>query len=191
MNQGDAGPALVLIDVQRAFDDPSWGTRNNPEAEARIAELLAAWREAGLPVLHVRHASRNPASTLHETHPGFAFKPQALPAEGEPVIRKDVNAGFIGTDLEARLRGAGIASVVLAGLTTDHCVSTTARMAGNLGFDTYVAADATATFDRAGHDGRAWPADALHDAALASLHGEFATVLTTEDAIARFALARV
>ena len=181
------GAALVLIDVQRAFDDPSWGPRNNPDAEARIAELLAAWRGRGLPVIHVHHASRNPASTLHPTHPGFAFKPEALPLPGEPTIRKDVNSAFIGTDLEARLRRAGIATVVLAGLTTNHCVSTSTRMAGNLGFETYLVADATATFDRVGHDGRRWPAELVHDVSLASLHGEFATVLSAEEAIARFA----
>ena len=126
--------ALLLIDVQQAFDSPSWGRRNNPDAEAAVARLLAAWRAAGWPVLHVQHLSALPASTLRPGQPGVAFKPEALPLGGEPVFQKEVNSAFIGTGLEAHLREHGIPALVVAGLTTNHCVSTTTRMAGNLGF---------------------------------------------------------
>lgn len=116
---------------------------------------------------------------FHPEKPGAEVKPEAAPLEGEPVIIKNVNSAFIGTDLEQRLRAGGVATVVIVGITTDHCVCTTARMAGNLGFTTVVVADATATFEGCGHDGRSYSADQLHDIALASLHGEFATVVAS------------
>jgi nicotinamidase-related amidase len=178
-------PTLLLIDVQRAFDDGSWGPRNNPQAEQRIAEALAAWRTAGAPVIHVRHRSAEPGGSFVPGTPAFDFKPEAEPLEGEPVITKDVNSGFIGTDLEARLHAAGAETVVLAGLTTDHCVSTTARMAANLGFETWVLGDATATHERRAPDGELIDAELMHRTALASLDDEFAEVLPTSDALAR------
>jgi len=169
--------ALISIDVQQAFDDPRWGQRNNPGAEGRIAALLAAWRATGRPVFHIQHRSASPDGLFQPDRPGFAHKPEGLPLPGEPVIVKNVNSSFIGTDLEARLRAAGIQDLVIVGLTTDHCVSTTARMAGNLGFTVWFVADATATFARTGPDGCHFTAQQMHDTALASLHGEFATVV--------------
>jgi len=179
-----SGAALLLIDVQQGLDHPGWGARNNPEAEQRIADLLATWRAAGRPVVHVQHASLRPESPLRADAPGHAFKPEARPIAGEPVFRKHVNSAFIGTDLEAHLRANGIEALVVAGLTTDHCVSTTVRMAANLGFDVTVVEDATATFERRGPDGAHYSADVMHRAALASLHGEFATVRSARDVLA-------
>jgi nicotinamidase-related amidase len=176
---------LVVIDVQRAFDDPAWGARNNPQAEARVADALAGWRAARLPIVHVRHASADPEGLFVPGTSAFEFKPEAQPLPNEPVITKHVNSSFIGTDLEARLRDAGTESLALVGLTTDHCCSTTARMAGNLGFDTWVLEDAMATFDRHSPSGDLFPADLVHRTALASLHGEFANVLSTAGALAR------
>jgi nicotinamidase-related amidase len=176
--------ALLLIDVQQGLDHPRWGERNNPDAERRIADLLAAWRAAGRPVIHVQHLSLEPQSPLREDVPGHAFKAEALPVAGEPVFRKHVNSAFIGTHLEAHLRAHAIEALVVVGLTTDHCVSTTARMAGNLGFTVTVVDDATATFERRGSDGTHYSADLMHHVALASLHGEFATVRSTRDILA-------
>lgn len=173
--------ALIVIDVQQAFDDPSWGARNNPRAEDNIAALLAAWRQSGRPLYHIQHDSTNANSLLRRGVPGFQVKPQAQPLPGEPVIFKSVNSAFIGTDLEQRLRDAAIGTVVTCGITTDHCVSTTTRMAGNFGFDTYIVSDATATFERTGPDGQHFTAQQMHDTALASLHREFATVVTTAE----------
>jgi len=189
-----ADAALILIDIQQGFDDPYWGARNNPQAEANAARLLAAWRAARRPVFHVRHASRHPASPLSPTGPGFAFKDEVAPLPGEPEFVKRVNSGFIGTHLEAALRDAGVESVVLVGLTTPHCVSTTTRMAGNLGFTAYVAADACADFAanslRGWREGEAIALDPelSHRVALAHLHGEFATVLDTDAILKEAAL---
>jgi nicotinamidase-related amidase len=176
--------ALLLIDVQQGLDEPKWGARNNPDAEQRMTELLGAWRTAGRPVIHVQHSSLEPQSPLGEGLPGHALKPDFLPIAGEPVFHKHVNSGFIGTDLEPYLRAKGIEDLVIVGLTTDHCVSTTVRMAGNLGFNVTLVEDATATFERKGPDGIHYSAELMHSAALASLHGEFATVRSAREVLA-------
>ena len=175
-------PTLIVIDVQRAFDDPSWGERNNPEAERNVARAIEAWRERGAPVIHVRHESEGlfaPGSESAE------FKPEAEPRGGEPVLTKNVNSAFIGTDLEQRLRAGGVDTVAIVGLTTDHCVSTTVRMAGNLGFETWLLEDSTATFERRTPDGERISPETMHRTAIASLHEEFADVVETDEAIAR------
>jgi nicotinamidase-related amidase len=179
----DPQALLLVVDVQQGFDAPSWGRRNNPGMEARVAELLDAWRSSNRPVIHVKHMSTEPASPLRPDQPGNAFKVVAAPRPDERVIEKRVNCGFIGTTLEAELRAAGHQTLVIAGLTTNHCISTTARMAGDLGFDTWVVSDATATFDRIGPDGLRYPAEQIHAIALSDLHGEFATIADTESVL--------
>lgn len=170
---------LILVDVQQGFDDPAWGGRNNPDAEQHMAQLLDVWRTTQRPVFHVQHLSMLPNSPLRPGQPGVNLRPETAPQNGEPVIAKNVNSAFIGTDLEKRLRAAAIDTLVIVGLTTPHCVSTTVRMAGNLGFTVYVPADATAAFDATGYDGTSYTAQQIHEVALASLHNEFATVTTT------------
>ncbi len=178
-------PALILIDIQKGFDDIAyWGShRNNPEAENNAAKLLNFWREKYLPVFHVKHCSTIPGSRLAEGNTGNEFKKVVEPNEGEPIIKKNVNSAFIGTNLKEQLDNAGIKNVVIIGLTTDHCVSTTTRMAGNYGYDTYIVSDATATFDKTGVDGQKYTAEIIHEIALASLNKEFATVVTTRELI--------
>jgi len=171
--------ALIVIDVQIGFDDPSWGQRNNPHAELNIGRLLAFWRQQRRPIFHIRHDSPSPTSPLRPRQRGNNFKPQAMPLAGEKVIAKTVNAAFIGTSLEADLRAGKHDSLVLVGLTTNHCVSTTARMAANLGFRTGVVADATAAFGRKGMDARMRSAAEVHAAALSDLQGEFAAIIDT------------
>ncbi|VEG13172.1 cysteine hydrolase family protein [Moraxella cuniculi] len=181
----DNQTALLLIDLQLGFDEVAhWGgNRNNPDCEAVCFDLLTAWRKRQMPIFHIRHASTEPNSPLAPHRSGFAFKPLTAPQAGERIIQKQVNSSFIGTDLQQQLDKAGIKKLVLAGLTTNHCVSTTARMAGNLGYQAWVVHDATATFDRKGHDGTVYPSELIHRTALASLHGEFATVLGSCDVL--------
>ena len=175
--------ALIVVDVQKGFDDPKWGQRNNPEAEDNIAKLLAAWRQTQCPVFHIQHLSREPNSPLKSESPGCEIKDIVKPLVHEPVIQKHVNSAFIGTALEARLRQEGCTTLVIVGFTTNHCVSTTARMAGNLGFETYVISDATATFERTGPDGQHYKAEEIHAISLTNLHQEFATVTDTASLI--------
>jgi nicotinamidase-related amidase len=175
-------PALILVDIQKGFGNIEYweGQRNNPDAELRASELLKLWRANNLPIFHIQHCSSNPASLLHATNAGNAFNNLVAPIEGEPIIKKNVNSAFIGTDLQTQLDTAKITTLVIVGLTTDHCISTTTRMAGNLGYETYLVADATATFNKKGVDGKNYPAELIHETALASLHEEFATIVTTD-----------
>ena len=172
--------ALLLIDAQQAFDDPCWGRRNNPGAEANLAALAAAFRSQGMLVAHVGHDSRDPGSPLFPGEPGHAFKPEAMPLPGEPVFHKSAHCAFVGTGLEAALRERGIDRLVIAGFTTSHCVSTTARLSCDLGFKTVVVRDACVAVDMEDMDGRLVAAQVLHDTGLTELHGEFAMVLPTE-----------
>lgn len=174
--------AFIIIDLQDGFNDHAYwgGNRNNPDAEKNTRKVLDTWRALGLPVFHIKHNSTNPKSRLAPGQPGNAIKEIVKPEGNETVISKKANSAFIGTDLQKRLQDQGITAVVLAGLQTDHCVSTTARMAANLGFNTIVLSDATATFDRTSETGKKFDSQLIHDINLLSLHGEFATVMTTE-----------
>jgi len=176
--------ALLIIDVQNGFDEPCWGRRNNPEMEARIVELLDAWRASKRPVIHAKHMSVDPASPLRPGQAGNDFKIRMTPMPGEYVVEKRVNSCFIGTALEAELRRRCHDTLVIVGMTTNHCVSTTARMAGNLGFDAWVVSDATATFDRVGPDGIKYPAEQIQSIALSDLNGEFGRVVDTVTVLA-------
>jgi nicotinamidase-related amidase len=177
--------ALVLVDVQHAFHDPVWGTRNNPDCEANVGRLLAHWREGGGTVVFVRHDSTEPGSNLHPSHPGNAFQP-VISGEPDLLVAKEVNSAFIGTPaLEPWLRERGIEAIVVAGIQTNMCCETTARMGGNLGFDVAFALDATHTFDLPDPvGGGRIDADTLARVTAANLHGEFAQVLSTDELIA-------
>jgi nicotinamidase-related amidase len=178
--------ALIVIDVQRAFDEweAAGKQRNNLDAVARIAEMLAAFRGNGMPIFHIRHEGIRPGSSFARDGTGYLVKDEAREIEGEPVIVKQVNSAFIGTDLEGRLRAANIETLVICGATTNHCVETTTRMAGNLGFDARLVRDATWTFDRIGPDGDRYSAEQIHAMTLANLDGEFATIVTAAEVLA-------
>ncbi len=173
--------ALLFIDWQRGFVELAETlARNNPQAEENAARLLAHWRAQNWPVIHVRHDSRAADSPLREGRPGFDFRGFAQPANGEPVFVKRAHSAFIGTGLEAFLRERGIVRLVISGVRTDHCVSTTARMAHDLCFQVLVAGDACHTFACATPDGRIIDAQTVHDVNLASLHEEFGRAVGTK-----------
>src|SRR6201991_4172287 len=186
MPQDKSLTALIVIDVQRAFDqwEAAGKRRNNPDAVERIVDLLTVFRERRAPIFHIRHQGTRPTSSFPPDGAGYPVKDEARERDGEPVIVKRVNSAFIGTDLESRLREAGIKRVVICGATINHCVETTTRMAGNLGFDTLLVRDATWTFDRVGPDGDAHSAEDIHAMTLANLNGEFARIVLAAEAIA-------
>ena len=178
--------ALIVVDVQRAFDqwEAAGKRRNNPHAVERIVDLLDAFRARGAPIFHIRHQGTRPNSSFLADGTGYPVKDEARERASEPVIVKRVNSAFIGTDLEARLRAADIKTLVICGATTNHCVETTTRMAGNLGFDARLVRDATWTFDRIGPDGDAHSAEEIHAMTLANLNGEFARIVSAKEAVA-------
>lgn len=184
--------ALVVVDVQVGFEDEAfWGPRNNPEADGNIAGLIDTWQESGRPVVFVRHDSDKPDSPLRPGNAGNGLKPYVEERRGrgsgaEVLVTKSVNSAFYGTpDLRAWLDAAGVRQIVVAGIQTNMCVETTARMAGNLGYEVFVPLDATHTFDLAGPWGSALTADELARATAVSLHGGgFAKVVRSVEVIA-------
>jgi nicotinamidase-related amidase len=182
-----ANTALVLIDLQRAIDDPSWaadGPRNNPQAERNVAALLAAWRRTGKLIFHVKHDGTFSTSTYRPGQPGNEFKPEAMPLPGEDVIVKHTNSAFIGTELERKLRLAHVDTLVFCGVITNNSLEATVRMAGNLGFETYLVEDAAFTFARKDYRGHLRTAQEVHDMSLANLDRAYCTVTTTTEVLA-------
>jgi nicotinamidase-related amidase len=178
-----ADATLLIIDVQEGMHEPSMGSRNNPDAERTLGQVLAAWRSANRPLIHVRHNSTRPDSVFHPAHPGNEIQPFAQPRAGEVLIEKQANCAFVGTDLEQRLRTSGTTTLVITGFVTNHCVETTARIAGDLGFTTYVVSDACAAFDRTGPAGQQFSGELIHNVSLTSIHDEFATVVTASEVL--------
>ena len=185
-----ADAALIVIDVQEAIDDPRWGPRNNLEAEANIAALIAAWRAEALPLVHIRHDSVDPASPYAPHAPGHGFKPCAVPLAGETVVGKTANSAFIGTALESMLDDLGATTLVLCGVLTPNSVEATARHAGNLGYQVFVVADACWAVDKVDLRGKRWPAEDVHALSLAHLEGEYATVVDVATALRAAATAK-
>ncbi|MBN8209036.1 cysteine hydrolase [Bacillus sp. NTK071] len=175
--------ALVIVDVQQAFENNKWGKRNNIQAEDNISRILALFRETEHPVVYIQHQSDDPNSLFHPENKGFKIKDIVKPEQDEAIFTKKVNSGFIGTNLEAYLQDNNITDIVITGLTTAHCVSTTTRMSGNLGFNTFLISDATATYGLTDQNGTYHPPEQIHELTLATLHDEFATILTTKELI--------
>ena len=176
-------PALLLVDIQKAFLEKDYPglIRNNEHAEFICGKILKKWRTLDLPIIHVRHSSTNPESKLHKSRPGFEFNDYVRPLETEMVLTKEVNSAFIGTNLENILIKSHIDTLVIVGMTTNHCISTTVRMSGNLGFDTYLISDSTACYNTKGMDGEIIDCNTIFNSALASLQEEFATVIDSKE----------
>lgn len=177
-------PALIVIDVQQGFLDPVWGRTDNPRAEDNIRRLLSAWRRRHWPVVLVRHDSLTPDSPLAAHHGGNRFQ-EGIDGAHHLLVSKTVNSAFYGTpDLRTWLDSQGINSVVICGLTTNHCCESTARMAGNIGYDVSFVIDATRAFDQTHPSGDTIPAEQIVRATAANLDQEFATVTLTDDVLA-------
>lgn len=176
--------ALIVIDVQRGFDDADhWGPRDNPACEANVGALIGVWRERGWPIVFVRHDSASPVSPLRPGQPGNDFK-DVVAGTPDLLVTKSVNSSFHGSpDLHAWLQAEGLSQLVVCGISTNHCCETTARIGGNLGYDVYFALDATHAFDRTAPDGGVVPAATLSAVTATNLDGEFATVVSTADLV--------
>ena len=176
-------PALLLVDIQKAFLEKDYPglIRNNENAEFICGKILKKWRSLDLPIIHVRHSSTNPESKLHKSRPGFEFNDYVTPLETEMVLTKEVNSAFIGTNLENILIKSHIDTLVIVGMTTNHCISTTVRMSGNLGFDTYLISDSTACYNTKGLNGEIIDCNTIYNSALASLQEEFATIIDSKE----------
>ncbi|WP_078082874.1 cysteine hydrolase family protein [Microbulbifer mangrovi] len=177
-------PALLIIDVQHAIDHFDSGYRNNPDAEKTIALLLDHWRNTGLPIAHVRHASKFPESPYHPDSPHFAFKPEVMPEGDEPVFTKSENCAFIGTRLEDWLNERGISEVVICGVLTNNSIDATVRVAAGLGYRVSVPQDATAAFPLQRLDGKLVPAEDVHWIFLSNLDGEYCRACSAAELLA-------
>lgn len=175
--------ALLIIDMQKGMLSPTLPPRNNAQAEANIARLLAAWREVDGPVVLVRHISRSPTSVFAPGQSGAEFQERFLPLPHEHVVEKNVPDAFINTGLERWLHARAIRHVVIAGVSTNNSVEATARTAGNLGFSAIVVADAAFTFEKQDFGGTLRSAEDVHLMALANLHGEYAEVRSTDEVL--------
>lgn len=182
-----ADAALLVIDVQQGFQiSDYWGPRNNPAADDNIALILQAWKAAERPIVIVHHDSADPDSPLTPSHPGNALKKYVAAAKPALVVAKNVNSAFYGTpDLHAWLQEREIGQLFIVGIQTNMCCETTARMAGNLGYEVFFVADATHTFDLKSDEGDRMTADELARATAVNLSGGgFATVINTAEVVA-------
>ena len=178
----DLGCAVLLpIDMQQAFDAPPWASRWDDKVDANGLALLAAWREAGRPIIHVRHDSVQPGSSLASGAPGNAFRFGFEPLPGEPLVSKSVNSAFIGTDLDLRLKRLGAKHVVVFGISTDMCVSTTVRTGANMGWDMVLVPDACDCFDLPAGNGGTIAAEEVQRAHVATLAFEFCRTASIAD----------
>lgn len=173
--------ALVVIDVQEGFRNPKWGTRNQIDLEKNVRKAIEHARGQGITVIHVHHHSRNPDSPLFPQRGNVGAMACAQPLSNEHVLVKHEHSAFVGTPLREILTREGIAAVTLCGVTTDHCVSTTARFAHDFGYHVTLLHDCCATHNRTSVFGREISADEIHESHLASLQGEFAQVLSLHD----------
>jgi len=181
--------ALVVVDMQQAIDDPQWGRRNNPGAEAAVASLIAAWRAEKLPLVHVRRDSLEPNSPFAPGKAGHAFKACALPIEGERIVGRGASSAFVGAGLEDELDALGVTTLVICGALTPNAVEATARHAGDLGYRVFVVADACFAVDKRDARGRLWAAEDAHALSLANLSGEYAEIVDCAQTLQASALA--
>ena len=185
MNFKPKKPTLLLVDIQKAFLDKDYPgiKRNNPEAELICGKILEIWRKKKLPIIHVRHSSDNVDSKLHKSKPGFEFNDYVTPRADEIILEKRVNSAFIGTDLKAILDKSSTETIIIVGMTTNHCISTTARMSGNLGYNTYLVSDSTACFNTKGVNGEIIDCEVIYETSLANINEEFASIINSNELI--------
>ncbi len=175
-------PVLLIVDAQKGFNDSVFGESNDGGSEERMKSLLDLWRIKKLPVVHIQHSSKSTDSPFHPGAPGFAFREGFEPETSEVHIIKHVNSAFVDTTLHEYLTDHNLSKLIIVGYTVPHCISTTARMAGNLGYKVSIVHDAAVSFALKSYDGSLFSANMMHESSLAALHGEFAEILPSADA---------
>ena len=183
MKFNSTNPLLMLIDLQKAIDDSSWGVRNNPNAEKRVEKILHLWRELKLPILHVKHMSTDPNSKYLPGTIGNEFKDIFIPLNSEQTLEKSTNSAFINTNLQSILHDKRISEIVIVGVITNNSVEATARNSGNMGYRTIVLSDATYTFNKTDFSGQEHEAEVVHNMSLANLNGEYAKIMNSEEVL--------
>ena len=176
-----AQAVLIVIDAQNEYVDGKLPLPGAKPALANIARLLSKARADGGRIIHVQHRGRAGGAFDPEGR-GFAIADEAAPIAGEAVIEKPLPNSFAGTSLNNSLASMGVKRLVLAGFMTHMCVSSTARAALDLGYQTTVVADACATRDLPAAGGGIAAAD-LHRAELAALADRFSIVCDTEQLV--------
>ncbi|NVK15071.1 MAG: isochorismatase family protein [Rhodobacteraceae bacterium] len=178
--------ALLIVDMQQEMANVAASGRPqaNPQAEETVAALAAAFRAAGLPVVHVMHDDPRPESKFRRDLPSGLPLPCAVPQEGEAVFWKTGSSGFCGTGLESHLRDAGITRLVIVGGVAAFCVNSTARSAANLGFEIEVVEDALIAFDMPARKGGMLDAEVALEVTLSALHAGFGRVVDSKDVLA-------
>ncbi|MGL4311590.1 MAG: cysteine hydrolase family protein [Paracoccaceae bacterium] len=175
--------ALLVIDMQQGMADRIAAGRQpvNPGAIAKMSALMARFRAAGLPVVHVHHDDADPASPFRRDAPGGGTMPETAPVTGEEVVWKRGSSGFAGTGLERALRTKGIDTLAIIGAVAGFCVTSTVRAASDLGFRVLLPQDALLGFDLPAHDGGRIDAETVHRVTLSLLGADFATILRAAD----------
>jgi len=173
-------PALLIVDVQQAIDCFSPYKRNNPSAEEKIASLLARWRHASLPVVHVRHSSKFLDSPYHQCSAGFPFKQSVAPIGDELVVTKSENCAFINTDLEQILSEQEISEIIICGVLCNNSIDATVRVASGLGFHVYLPHDTTAAFPIQTLNGKQFSGEDIHWIFISNLDKEYCRVCSSE-----------
>lgn len=176
--------ALIVVDVQRGFDDAEyWGPRNNPDCEANISLLIEAWRSQGWPLVYVKHNSETPSSPLAVGSKGNEFK-DVVKGKPDLLVEKTVHSAFYGEpDLDAWLRSNEISGVAVCGIQTNMCCETTARMASDLGYEMLFVEDATHTFDIVTPTKKVYRAREVARYSALSIADEFGRVVRTSDLV--------
>lgn len=176
---------LVILDVQDAIDRPNWDGKNNPGYLAVIQRLLDHWRSNGWPVLHVKHNEQTPTSSYYVHGPWNGIKKDVAPIKGETVIIKQENSAFIGTELDAILKGMQVKRLVLTGVVIHNSMDATVRAGKALGYSIILPSDATTAVPVVGACGKSWDATTVHELTLAILGDEYADAMSSDEVVAQ------
>jgi nicotinamidase-related amidase len=143
--------ALLMIDVQREYfaDGGPLRIPDGPMVLARLRSLVEDYREAELPIIHIRHEEAPGAPVFAVDGPRVQTMPEVAPRGIEPVVIKHTPGAFTDTELSAVLGQMAVRSLVIAGFMTHMCCDTTARQAAERGMRVIFLTDGTATRDLA------------------------------------------